>query len=270
MTLIDFFREECISLKSEAASKDDLLAEIAQKAKKSPILADIPQDAILKGLKEREALGSTGFQDGVAIPHCLLPEVKKFIVGLITHKTGIDFASFDGKPTKIIAFIIGPKQERNDHIRILSSLSRVLSDATVAQELTAAETPTAAMESLLRNLGDTLSSDTSSRRTIIIVTIQNEHIFPDILQLFSEEEECYLSVIDAHDGSEYLNAMPLFAAFWNDQKKGFHRIVYASIKHSLANEMMRRLDTLVGGLKECRGVFVQIQDVLYAAGKIEL
>ena len=270
MTLIDFFREECIALKSNAASKDDLLAEIAQLAKNSPILADVSQDEILKGLREREKLGSTGFQDGIAIPHCLLPGVKEFVVGLITCKNGVDFASLDGKPTIIVAFIIGPKQERNEHIRILSSLSRVLSDAATAQELCATETATAAMESLLRKLGDTLSQDKTTRRNIIMVTVQNEQIFPDILQLFSEEDECYLSVIDAHDGSEYMNAMPLFAAFWNDDKKGFHRIILASIKHSLANEMLRRLDTLVGGFKECRGVLVQIQDVLYAAGRIEL
>lgn len=270
MTLVDFFREECISLKSEAGSKKELLAEIATLAKKTSILDEVSKEEILKGLEEREALGSTGFQDGIAIPHCLLSGVKKFVVGLITHVKGIDFASLDGKPTRIVAFIIGPKQERNDHIRILSTLSRVLSDKTTATELLSTKTPTAAMESLLRTLGDTLTQDKSSRRNIITVTVQNEQLFPDILQLFSEEDECFISVVDAHDGSEYLNALPLFAAFWNDNTKGFHRIIIVSIKHSLANEMLRRLDTLVGGLKACKGLLVQIQDVLYAAGRIEL
>jgi nitrogen PTS system EIIA component len=270
MTLIDFFREECILLKSQAGSKKELLEEIANLAKKTSALDEVSREEILKGLEDREALGSTGFQDGIAIPHCLLSGVKEFVVGLVTHGQGVDFASLDGKPTRIIAFIIGPRQERNDHIRILSTLSRVLSDQTAATELLSTETPTAAMESLLRTLGDTLTQNKSSRRNIITVTVQNEQLFPDILQLFSEEDECFISVIDAHDGSEYLDAMPLFAAFWNDDKKGFHRIIVASIKHSLANEMLRRLDTLVGGLKECKGLFVQIQDVLYAAGRIEL
>jgi PTS system nitrogen regulatory IIA component len=270
MSLIDFFREECIEIQSEAVDKDSLLAQIAEVAKRAPALDDIPHDVILSGLKQREELGSTGFQDGIAIPHCLLPEVGEFVVGLITHKTGLDFASLDGKATSIIAFIIGPREQRDMHIRLLSSISRVLSNMAVAGELRAATSRTAAMESFLRNLGDTLSQDTSSRRNLLIVSVQNESLFPDILQLFSEADDCYLSVIDAHDGSEYLHSLPLFAAFWDDRQKGFHRIIMASIRHSLANEMLRRLDALVEGLKECRGVLVQVQDVLYSSGNIEL
>lgn len=134
MTLIDFFREECIEVRSEAPDKDSLLAEIAAVAKRAAVLNDVSQEAIFSGLKQREELGSTGFQDGIAIPHCL----------------------------------------------------------------------------------------------------------------------------------------PLFAAFWDERQKGFHRIISASIRHSLANEMLRRIDTLVGGLKECRGVLAQVQDVPYSSGSIEL
>jgi len=270
MPLIDAFKTECVAINSTAQNKSALLEEIAATAKKCTLLADIPQETILSGLRKREELGSTGFQDGIAIPHCLIDSVSSFVVGLITHSDGVDFSSFDKKPTYIIPFIIGPKTERNTHIRILSAISRILNNETVRKELLQASSPTALSENFLKNLGNTFKTDASNRRNLAMVHIQNESLFEDILQLFSEAQDCHISVLDAHDCSEYLNAMPLFAAFWSDNKRGFHRIIFASIHHSMANEILRRLDTLVGGLENDSGVFVQLQDSMYTAGSLDM
>ena len=270
MSLIESFKTDCVVAHSSAPNKEALLKEIAALAKKSPGLASANEDAIFNALKDREALGSTGFQDGIAIPHCLLPGVEDFSIGLITHKEGIDFEALDGNPTSIIPFIIGPQDQRTMHIRLLSAISRILSDKNARKELHAATNPTVLAESFLRNIGDTFLKDKSSRRNLITVHVQNDDMFSDILQLFSEVDDCFTSVVNAHDSSEFLNAMPLFAGFWNENKKGFHKIIYSTIKHSMANEILRRLDTLVGGFENQKGVMVQMQELLYAAGSLEI
>jgi len=270
MDLVNALREECITVRSEAPDKEALLKEIASLAKQCPALEPVSEEIILAALRQREKLGSTGFQNGIAIPHCLLADVDEFVVGLVTHAAGVDFQSLDGNPTFVIPFIIGPKEKRNAHIGLLSAISRVLNDQRVVNELKAAGNPHALAESFLRHVGGTLTQDQSLKRHLVMINIQKEELFDDILQLFSEQDGCYVSVIDAHDSSEYLRGLPLFAAFWSEDTKGFHRIVLVSIRHTLANELLRRLDTLVGGLDNNRGVLVQMLDVLYSSGNIDL
>jgi len=270
MDLFAVFRHECTSVHSNAPDKESLLREIATLAKKCNVLDEVSEDTIFTHLKQREELGSTGFQNGIAIPHCLLAGVPEFVVGLITHKSGVDFEAFDGKPTRIIPFIVGPKQERNTHIRLLSAISRILTAKTIPDELLAATDTSTLAESFLRNVGGALTQDGTAKRHLITVSIQDESIFEEILQLFSEQDGCHVSVIEAHNTSEYLRGLPLFAAFWSEDGKGFHRMLFVSVKHTFANELLRRLDTLVGGLDSRKGIFVQVIEPLFTAGQLDI
>jgi PTS system nitrogen regulatory IIA component len=270
MDLIGAFRDECVSVHSTQSSKEGVLKEIAALAAACPGVGNVSEETIFTGLESREELGSTGFQNGIAIPHCLLPQVSEFVVGMVTVKEGIDFASLDGAPTTLIPFIVGPSNDRTTHIRLLSAVSRVLSDTAVRNELLAAQSATALKESFLRTLGDTFKNDKSSKRNLILVTVQKEELFNDILQLFSEADECNLSVVEGHDSSEYLNSLPLFAEFWNNEQSGFHRIIQVSIRHSLANECLRRLQEFLEQKKVARGVLVQMLDIVYATGSLDM
>lgn len=270
MSLMKFFKTECVAVHSTASDKESLLKEIAALAKQSPALASVEELSLFNALMEREQIGSTGFRDGIAIPYCLLQDVDDFSIGLVTHRDGVNFESIDGKPVFIIPFIVGSQQKRTMHIRLLSAVSRILSVENVRTELRAATSPAVLAESFLRNLGDTFIKDTTSRRNQITVHVQIDTLFNDILQLFSEIDDCHVSIVDAHESSEYLNAMPLFAGFWNENRKGFHKIIFATIRHSVANETLRRLDTFVGGFEHKKGIMVEMQELPYAAGSLEI
>ena len=96
------FKDECIAINQSFASKKEVLKSISNLAKKNKMLKDITADDIYKGLQERENTGSTGFEKGIAIPHCTLKGIPDFIVGLITVPNGVDYNSFDEKPAEII------------------------------------------------------------------------------------------------------------------------------------------------------------------------
>ena len=79
MNLFDMLRPECILLDAKLGNKQEALGEIARLSKKSDILKNVGEEDILESLKQREELGSTGFGEGIAIPHCRLDTASDFV-----------------------------------------------------------------------------------------------------------------------------------------------------------------------------------------------
>ena len=103
---IDLLREECIVPNSDFSTKQQVLKAIATVAKKSPLLKNISENEIYTALEEREAIGSTGFESGIAIPHCRLEEVTDFVVGIISVPGGVDFLLNRWRKHKINLFLL--------------------------------------------------------------------------------------------------------------------------------------------------------------------
>ena len=152
MDLVQSFRKECIQIGSAAQDKAGLLREIAALAVRSPVLAGYPPERIFAALQEREKIGSTGFGNGIAIPHCNLKDVEDFVVGVLILPRGIDFDALDKKQTRILFFIIGPEDRRNQHIQILSSISKLLKTPQTIEDLLGAQTPEKVFETVLARL----------------------------------------------------------------------------------------------------------------------
>jgi len=133
MKLINVLRKECVVVGARFGDKSEALRRVAQVAKNSPVLKDVSEAEILAGLQDRESLGSTGFGNGIAIPHCRLCSVHDFVVGMITIPAGVDFKALDDREVKLMLFIIGPEKESNDHINNQARLLSRASSGTVAR-----------------------------------------------------------------------------------------------------------------------------------------
>lgn len=270
MGLVESLRDDFVAIRRSDDSKLEVLRAIATTVADSPALPGISADLIAEALQKREELGSTGFQNGVAIPHCALEEAQSFAVGCFVYPAGIDFESFDGKPTKVLAFIVGPADKRDEHVRLLASVSRVLNNADIVSELTASSSSTALRESFLRHAAETVETTEQTQRSLFHVFIQREELFPDILQVFSEVNQCSIAVLEAGDASQHLHSMPLFAGFWSSEGKNYHRIVLAVVPRNLSNETLRRLGTVAGDLNSTQGILITIQDLFYCSGSLML
>ena len=121
MSILEQIEVSAIDTDVEVKERHDVLRRVAQLAKTSKILKKVREEDILHALEARERLGSTGFGDGIAIPHCSFSEIDDFVVGFCRIREGVNFASLDGKPVYIVFFIIGPQNQRNRHIQILST-----------------------------------------------------------------------------------------------------------------------------------------------------
>ena len=266
MDIFDCLKDECIKIGTESSSKEEILREIAKLAKKSSSLDKISEDELFNALSEREKIGSTGFEKGLAIPHCRLDKVSEFVVGLIVIPEGIEFCAFDGQLSKLLFFIIAPESDRDLHIRLLSTISRTLNDASVREEILSRTTPMEAREAFLRHVPDELPMPTD-KKCMFQISLQNEDHMNDILQALSSLSAS-VTVIEGKDIGEYLHRLPLFSSFWNSEEKGFHLLIVGMIPKKLANELIRNVETIVGGIADNPGTMVTIQDTLISVGSL--
>jgi mannitol/fructose-specific phosphotransferase system IIA component (Ntr-type) len=101
---------------------------------------------LLRALREREQLHSTGIGDGVALPHA-----RNALVGLVDHPViifgrsaqGVPFGAIDGAPSKLFFLLIAPTV--TEHLSMLARISRLLRDPRLRHELLAVDTPKKAL-----------------------------------------------------------------------------------------------------------------------------
>lgn len=268
MDLSELLGVECSAVNITATSKEDALSQVASLAKRSAALENVSVEEIRRAMEEREGIGSTGFGKGIAIPHCRLQSVSSFVVGLATVAGGVDFDSLDGEPVRLIAFIVGPAQESTDHIRVLSSLSRVLSNADAVKEVLAATAPETLRESFLRYASPDRELPQEAKRSLLHVFVQDEDLFHEVLQVLGGTEPRFTAVLDAENASAYLAKLPLFAGLWTDSERSFTRVIISLVNRSMVNELVRRIEEVVGPLAQSERVLVAVQNVFFSGGSL--
>jgi len=266
MKLVDVLRKECVCVGATCRDKTDLLRKVAKTAMNSPILKEFTEQSVYDGLTTRESLGSTGFGDGIAIPHCRLDGVSDFVLGIITLPGGLDFDALDGKPVNLVIFIIAPQIESDKHVRLLSAISQTLLARGIREEMLAQKEPEGLYESFLRRTVCDINAREEKGWSLIHAFVQDETAFKDILQVLAGIESSSLVVMDAENTGAYLAKMPLFAEFWGDDKTRFCRIIVAVVQEGLTNETIRRIETITGDLAQCDNAMVTVQPVSYVSG----
>ncbi|MEH6565710.1 MAG: PTS IIA-like nitrogen regulatory protein PtsN [Halopseudomonas sp.] len=99
---------------------------------------NLDPDAIYESLIAREKLGSTGFGNGIAIPHCRLGDCHQAIGALLQLEGKIDFDALDGQPVDLIFVLLVPQEATDQHLQILKMLAGKLDQAELRDALRAA------------------------------------------------------------------------------------------------------------------------------------
>ncbi|WP_412989148.1 PTS sugar transporter subunit IIA [Pediococcus siamensis] len=96
----------------------------------------LDEKALRNGFQAREQESTTGFGNGVAIPHAKISGLVQPIVGIVTFKQGIAWQSLDGQPVNIAIALIMPLHDPNsEHLTVLSKLARKLMDEKFIRDL---------------------------------------------------------------------------------------------------------------------------------------
>ena len=126
MKIMDFLKEKAVSADLKSTDKEGIIREMIDLLADAQAIKD--KEKIIKILLEREALGSTGIGQGVAIPHGKSSTVKELVAAFgISHK-GVDYDSLDGEPVYIFFLLIAPEDSAGPHLKALARISRLLKD----------------------------------------------------------------------------------------------------------------------------------------------
>lgn len=133
MHLSEVFSADMVWPELSSSSKEDVLHELAGLiAEREPLL---DSDALYAVLADREKLGSTGIEDGVAIPHAKVSGLPHIIVACGRSSEGLDFDAHDAKPTHLFFVLLAPENATGMHLKVLARLSRLLKEARVRNRL---------------------------------------------------------------------------------------------------------------------------------------
>lgn len=124
MKITDLLSKETIKLNLESTTKKDVLVELANILEKADKLNDLNE--FLEAVNARENEFSTGIGKGIAIPHAKTDAVKTPSLVFGKSNNGIDFDSADQKDSHLFFLIAVPEKSSNEHLKILSKLSRSL------------------------------------------------------------------------------------------------------------------------------------------------
>jgi PTS system nitrogen regulatory IIA component len=80
---------------------------------------------ILASLTEREQLGSTGFGQGVAIPHGKVEGLSRIYCLFTRLAEPVDYKAIDGRPIDLVFLLLSPPDAGADHLKALAAISRV-------------------------------------------------------------------------------------------------------------------------------------------------
>ncbi|NVK42317.1 MAG: PTS sugar transporter subunit IIA [Oceanospirillaceae bacterium] len=138
MALVDLLGEESIKLRLENREKRALLAELVELLERSGALSDA--DAFLEAVLAREATGSTGLEQGIAVPHARSDAVRRPAVALGMAPEGVEFEALDGQPSRFFLMIAEPAEADSQHLEILASASCHLVDPAFRERLLEAGT----------------------------------------------------------------------------------------------------------------------------------
>ncbi|WP_369169812.1 fructose-specific PTS transporter subunit EIIC [Streptomyces sp. R28] len=135
--LSGYLTEQTVKVELDADDKESAIREMAALLARTGRVADV--DELVATALRREAQGTTGLGEEIAIPHAKTDAVTAPVVGFARSAEGVEWGSLDGTKARLVFMIAVPEAAAGDeHLRILALLSRKLMDAGFRDRLLAA------------------------------------------------------------------------------------------------------------------------------------
>jgi Na+/H+ antiporter NhaD/arsenite permease-like protein/mannitol/fructose-specific phosphotransferase system IIA component (Ntr-type) len=132
--LEEVFSPDLVFFDSTPRTKEEVFSFIAHQLAEKGIIHSSDVERVKRDLKLREECGCTGIGKGIAIPHILLRveqikiQGRKGVFGIIYRsEKGIDWASPDGKPVRLVIAFFAPEEKREMYLHSLAEVARILS-----------------------------------------------------------------------------------------------------------------------------------------------
>ena len=129
MELTDILSEESVFVCRNLKTKRDVLHRLAEQAAK---ITGHDAAGIFEALNDREALGSTGLGNGIAIPHGRFSGLTGVTAVFARLMHPVDFDAMDDQPVDLVVMLLAPPGAGADHLKALAKVARMLRTESAA------------------------------------------------------------------------------------------------------------------------------------------
>jgi len=137
MALLDLLEEKIVKVPLVSDNKPEVIRELVE------VLAEAGKirnpEGVIQAVMERESMGSTGLDKGIAVPHARTTEIDTLCVAVGISAGGIDFEALDGEDSHLFFMIVAPPDQSSQHIQVLSEIAGIARSSAFCRMLTHAE-----------------------------------------------------------------------------------------------------------------------------------
>ncbi|HEU4455264.1 MAG TPA: PTS sugar transporter subunit IIA [Longimicrobium sp.] len=127
---------ERVRVALDASTKDGVLEELVGVLRDTGAVGDA--DGVLRAVRQREEVLSTGIGSGVAIPHGKSDGVAGLAMAAGVAVRPIDFDALDGQPVSLFFLLVGPEAAAGAHVKALSRIARLVRREAFRERLSSA------------------------------------------------------------------------------------------------------------------------------------
>ena len=132
MNISDFLSPTNVLLGVSVSDKARLLHQLSTHAANE---LGLDPNHVSEAIATREALGSTGVGNGVALPHARVSNLERPFGLLARLQHGIDFAAIDDQPVDIVFLLLIPEEAKGTQLNALACIARKLRDPAALQDV---------------------------------------------------------------------------------------------------------------------------------------
>jgi mannitol/fructose-specific phosphotransferase system IIA component (Ntr-type) len=155
MKLMDFIVKGAILADMKADTTRGAIDEMVGALVKSKAVPEEQRKKVVDAILKREKKGTTGFGNGVAIPHAKHEGVDGVVGMLARSGAGIDFAALDGQPVHLFFLLLSNPDKPEDHLKAMEHIFRSIKNDNLRRFMCQAASREELLE-LLREADDEL------------------------------------------------------------------------------------------------------------------
>jgi mannitol/fructose-specific phosphotransferase system IIA component (Ntr-type) len=142
--LSDLLTPDRVRVPLRGTTKEALIEELVAILDEAGAFRDA--DEVLRAVRRREDLLSTGIGSGVAIPHGKAESVPALVMAAGVTAEPVDFDSLDGEPVRLLFLLVAPEMAAGPHVKALSRISRLVRRESLRERLASARSPEAFLQ----------------------------------------------------------------------------------------------------------------------------
>lgn len=147
MTLENLVNPENVLCNAQARSKKHCLEILSELLSRCD--GEISNEEIFAGLVERERLGCTGLDSGIAFPHCRVEGAKRSCGALMKLANPVDFDTSDSEDVDLVFGLMVPLELDESHMADIRLITSALNDPELRERLREARSSSELYKALL-------------------------------------------------------------------------------------------------------------------------